>query len=258
MIAVVDGRAVLGRLRDGGLARRIVPAFETIFIFLLAIAAGLTTLLLFVALKRSRASPAGDALGAGQFEDALVLAGRGLGDQRDEWMAGAVAAKHLARWSQAHAFLDRILAEDPKDGEGLAERGLLSLYQDRPQDARGYFQSALAQRGDLIESLTLHLALTALVEGNLALARRTFEEVEVSLETKLRIDLGDDEPLFSEWLFHAAALWDALGKEGKARWAWGQALAAAPASQLSTVLNDLGLAQHLRPPGPEPCPSSTT
>ena len=101
-------------------------------------------------------------------------------------------------------------------------------------------------RADLAESITLHRAWLELRRGRERDARRRFEEIEASLESKLRADLVGD-PLFAEWYLQAALLWRAAGDEERAAWAWREGLAAAPESRLAEALG------RWRPPsGPRP------
>ena len=106
-------------------------------------------------------------------------------------------------------------------------------------------------RSDLEESITLHRAWVALRQGRARLARRRFEDVEASLESKLRADLSGD-PLFAEWFLQAALLWRAAGDEERAAWAWREGLAAAPQSRLAEVLAP----GRSAPPGTEGVPQA--
>jgi hypothetical protein len=224
-----------------------MPHFEGLFAALLGLLAAGTAAALFLLLRRrSPASPAVTALGAGHFAAALAAARTGPGASRDELYAAAVAARHLLRRDEARTFLARILAAAPDDGEARLEAGLAAAYSG---DLGGFERAerellaAAARRSDLTESITLHRAWVALRRGDRTLARRLFDEVEAPLETKLRSDLGAGEPLFAEWFLHAAALWAAFGDGGRAAWAARAGRASAPESRLAEVVlpDSLGL-----------------
>jgi tetratricopeptide (TPR) repeat protein len=224
-----------------------MPSFEGIFTILLGLFAAGGALALFAVLRRTRVSPAMAALGQGHFAAALAAARTGPGANRDDLWTAAVAAKHLLRFDEARALLDRLLAADPGDGEARLESGLVAAYAGDPPAAERELLAAAALRSDLTESITLHRAWLALRRSDQrsdqntdrAAARRLFDEVEASLETKLRSDLGTGEPLFAEWFLHAAALWAACGDAERAAWAAGAGIASAPESRLATlVLND--------------------
>ena len=51
------------------------------------------------------------------------------------------------------------------------------------------------------------------------------------METKLKTDLGEGEPLFAEWFLEAATLWAAFGDSERAAWARNAGRAAAPQSR---------------------------
>ncbi len=189
----------------------------------------------FLLLRRAAPSPAGRLLDAGRFAAALEAAGTGEGAGRDELYSAAVAAKHLLELERAADLLDRLLAAEPDDGEALLERGLVAAYRGRLAAAEEYFRGAGARRADLAEPLTLHRAWLALVGGDPDRARRLFEEIEVSLEGKLR-DEGGGEPLFAEWFLQAAALWRAAGDAERAGWAARLGRRAAPESRLAARL----------------------
>ena len=208
-------------------------SFEGLFLAGTLILLALTALGLFAVLRRSAATPATDALGGGRFAEALDRAAAGPGASRDELLAAAVAAKHLLELDRAAALLDRLLADDPSDGEAWLERGLIAAYAGDPETAERHLSRAMSIRSDLAESITLHLAWLALSRGDRQRARRLFDEVEAPLETKLQADIGSaGEPLFAEWYLHAAALWDAFGEPEKAAWARRSAREAAPESRL--------------------------
>jgi hypothetical protein len=130
----------------------------------------------------------------------------------------------------------RLVAADPRDGEAWLEAGLAAAYAGDAPAAERAFERAAALRADLLESITLHRAWLALRQGDRRAARARFEEVEASLESKLRGDLGPGDPLFAEWFLHAGALWEAAGDAGRAAWALDAARAAAPASRLWEVV----------------------
>jgi tetratricopeptide (TPR) repeat protein len=191
---------------------------------------------LFLLLRRTRVSAAVATLGRGHFAAVLAAAQTGPGASRDDLWAAAVAAKHLLRFPEARAFIDRTLASDPRDGEARLESGLIAAYSGDLPAAERELSSAAAQRSDLSESITLHRALVALRAGERGLARRLFDEVEAPLETKLRSDLGGGEPLFAEWFLQAAALWAAFGDAERAAWAAAAGRASAPESLLPDLL----------------------
>lgn len=206
-------------------------AFETLLFWLVGAVLAVGALGLFAVLRHTPASGAADLLDRGEFAAALAAARTGPGATRGDLRAAAVAAKHLLELDRAAALLDRLLRADPADGEAWLERGLVAAYAGDLERARDAFARAEALRSDLAESLTLHRAWAALRAGDTGAARRLFEEVEASLETKLRGDLGGD-PLFAEWFLHAAALWRAAGDAERAGWAEAAGRAAAPQSRL--------------------------
>jgi len=191
---------------------------------------------LWATLRQPAASPALQALGQGRFAAALAAARTGGRAERDELYAAAVAAKHLLELDRARALLERILAQDPGDGEAWLESGLVAAYAGDPAAADRAFAKAEPLRSDLLESLTLHRAWLALRRGDPETARRLFSEVEAPLENKLRSDLGSGEPLFAEWFLQAAALWQAAGDAGRAEWARREGRASAPESRLAEVM----------------------
>jgi tetratricopeptide (TPR) repeat protein len=213
-----------------------MPSFEGLLLGGTLLLLALAALGLFAVLRRSAATPATDALGRGSFAETLERAQTGTGAGREEIFVAAVAAKHLLDFDLAAALLDRLTAADPGDGEAWLERGLVHAYSAAAEAAEQALARALAARSDLAESITLHRAWLALRLGDLATARHLFDEVEAPLETKLRSDLGEGEPLFAEWFLHAAALWEALGEDEKARWARRAAREAAPESRLPDLL----------------------
>lgn len=213
-----------------------MPSVEAVFFPLLGLLAAGASVALFLVLRRTRVSPAMAALGRGHFAEALAAARTGPGAGREELWAAAVAAKHLLCLDQSRALLSRILTSDPGDGEAGLESGLAAAYAGDLDTAEREILAAAAQRSDLTESITLHRAWVALRRGDRPAARRLFDEVEASLETKLRSDLGSGEPLFAEWFLHAAALWAAFGDAERAAWAAGAGRASAPESRLPDLI----------------------
>jgi predicted Zn-dependent protease len=210
-----------------------VPSVETLSLGALLAAIAVGAFLLWAGLRRSGASPAVEELGRGHFAAALAAARtNGPRSERDELYAAAVAARHLLDLDRARDLLGCLLAEDPEDGEAWLESGLVAAYAGDSATAEAALAKALALRSDLSESLTLHRAWLALRKGDSATARRLFDEVEAPLETKLRTDLGQGEPLFAEWFLQAAALWEAAGDFERAAWARTAGREAAPESRL--------------------------
>ncbi|MFQ5349065.1 MAG: hypothetical protein ACE5EG_01330 [Thermoanaerobaculia bacterium] len=195
---------------------------------LLLVAAAVVILAVTRHAPRSRAA---ELLGRGAF----AAARRHGGATPAARLAAATAARHLLDLEAAASLLDTVLAEDPGDGEALLERGLVAAYAGSHDEAAELLRRAAAARADLAESITLHLAWLELRRGDRRAAGRRFEEVEASLESKLRADLGGD-PLFAEWFLQAALLWRAAGDEARADWAWREGLAAAPESRLAEAL----------------------
>lgn len=191
-------------------------------------AAAVITLAVVRYAPRSRAA---DLLGRGAFTAAREAGG----DRPEDRLAAATAARHLLDLDGAAALLDAALADDPEDGEVLLERGLVEAYAGHDDAAADLLRQAASARADLAESITLHLAWLELRRGRHRRALRRFEEVEASLESKLRADLGGD-PLFAEWFLQSALLWRAAGDDERATWAWREGLAAAPASRLAEAL----------------------
>lgn len=213
-----------------------MPPFEAILfiaVFALVAAFGLS---LLVALRTRASTSAVTLLEAGDFRAALEAASSSQRPGRDELLAGARAARNLVQLGLAARFLDRLLADDPEDGEAWLERALASAYGRHAQAARQAFDRVPRSRSDLLESLTLHRAWLELFDGNGSLSRSLFEEVEASLETKLRDDLGDGDPAFAEWFLHAGWLWHGRGDEERAGWALSTARRAAPNSRLPDLL----------------------
>lgn len=224
-----------------------MPASQLWLAALLGLVIVAALVIALAVLRHTPRSRAAELLGRGAFADALHRGAK----EPDGRLAAATAARHLLDLDLAARLLDAALAEDPADGEALLERGLVEGYARRFDEAEGLLRRAVAVRADLAESITLHRAWLDLRRGDAAAARRRFEEIEASLESKLRADLAGD-PLFAEWFLQAALLWRAGGDEERAGWAWGQGRAAAPESRLHEVLEggslDSGLS-HSRPPG---------
>lgn len=209
-----------------------MPSFEGLLTFLVIAVIAVSALVLFAILRREPASPAVLSVGRGDFEAALAAARTGQGAGRDELVAAAVAAKHLLRLEEARALLARVLARDPGDGEAWLESGLAAAYAGDWTAAERALAEALARRSDLGESITLHRAWVEMKKGNLREARHLFDEVETSLENKLRTDLGGGEPLFAEWFLQAGELWAAFGDAERAAWAREEGRRSAPQSRL--------------------------
>lgn len=197
---------------------------------LVVIAAGLAVLV--VILKQTPRSAAGSLIGSGDFSRALSSADVGPGAGRDELLAAAVAAKHLLELETADALVRRILEADESDGEAWMERGLIAAYGGDYALAIEWLSDAERWRSDLFESITLHRAWTELRAGLGDSARKRFEEISAPLESKLRSDLGPGDPLFAEWFFQAADLWEESGAPDKGAWARREARRAAPQSAL--------------------------
>lgn len=213
-----------------------MPSFEGLLTFLVIAGIAAGGLILFAVLRRTPASPAVQAVGRGDFVAALAEPANPKAG-RDEMLARAVAAKHLLRLEEARALLARILARDPSDGEAWLESGLAAAYAgDWPTAGRALAEAA-ARRSDLAESITLHRAWVELKRGDLREARHLFDEVETSLENKLRTDLGGGEPLFAEWFLQAADLWAAFGDEERADWARAEGRRSAVGSRLPEIFN---------------------
>lgn len=213
-----------------------MPSFEGLLTFLVIAAIAAGALVLFAVLRREPASPAVEAAGRGDFEAALASARTGPGAGRDELFAAAVAAKHLLRLEEARTLLARILKRDPGDGEAWLESGLSAAYAGDWPAAERALSEAAARRSDLAESITLHRAWVEMKKRELREARHLFDEVETSLENKLRTDLGGGEPLFAEWFLQAAELWRAFGDAERADWARSEGRRSASGSRLPEIL----------------------
>lgn len=224
-------------------------SFELLLLGTIVLVAAASGLALVLALRPGTHSPLARALEEGRFAAVLGLAKSRALDEREDLLATAAAAKHLLRWSQAEELLQRLLGEDPADGEVLVEAGLVATYRQRAQEAEQLLSRAAAARADLSESVMLHRAFAALVAGQPQRARDLFEEVEAPLETKLEVDLGEGEALFAEWFLHAACLWGRLGRVERGRWAWEKGVESAPESLLPDFIRDqLRLAPDPHPP----------
>jgi tetratricopeptide (TPR) repeat protein len=216
-----------------------MPSFEGLLAVLILAAVVVSSIALVSVLRRTGSNPASEALERGDFEAALAAARTGRGASRDELFAAAVAARHLLRFDEARRLLGRILAADPTDGEAWLESGLAAGYSGGAGDLDKAAQDlgrAAAIRSDLAESITLHRAWIELRKGDLREARHLFDEVETSLENKLRTDLGGGEPLFAEWFLQASQLWAALGDSERAAWAWEEGRKSAGGSRLPEIL----------------------
>jgi len=213
-----------------------MPTFEGLLTFLIIAGTAAGALILFAVLRRAPASAAVQAVGRGDFAAALAVARTGPNASRDELLAAAVAAKHLLRLDESRALLARILARDPSDGEACLESGLAAAYAGDWPAAERALAGAAARRSDLTESITLHRAWVELRKKDLREARHLFDEVETSLENKLRTDLGGGEPLFAEWFLQAAELWAAFGDDERANWAREEGRRSAIGSRLPEIL----------------------
>jgi tetratricopeptide (TPR) repeat protein len=208
-----------------------MPASQVWLVALVGLVVVAAVVIALAVLRHAPRSQAAELLGRGAFGEASQ---RG-GDEPEGRLAAATAARHLLDLDLAARLLDAVLAEHPGDGEVLLERGLVEAYAGRLEAADELLRRAAAVRADLAESITLHRAWLDLRRGRQARARSGFEEIEASLESKLRADLAGD-PLFAEWFLHAALLWRATGDRERAAWAWRQGLAAAPESRLAEAL----------------------
>jgi tetratricopeptide (TPR) repeat protein len=216
-----------------------MPSFEAILAVLILAAVVGTSAVLVSVLRRTGSSPASQAVERGDFEAALAAARTGRGASRDELFAAAVAAKHLLRFDEARRLLARILAADASDGEAWLESGLAAAYAGDLAGASQDLGRAAALRSDLAESITLHRAWVEMRKGDLREARHQFDDVETSLENKLRTDLGGGEPLFAEWFLQASQLWAALGDPERAAWAWEEGRRSAGGSRLPELLRPI-------------------
>jgi tetratricopeptide (TPR) repeat protein len=206
--------------------------FELLGIGVVVATAAVLIALAVVVIRNAPRSKAGELVGAGDFETALDSADTGAGAERDELMAAAFAAKHTMELDRARGLVDRVLADDPADGEAWLERGLIEAYDGDHAAALDSLAEAGRHRADLLESIALHRAWVELRAGDVGSARRRFEEVAAPLRSKFEHDLGPGDPLFSEWFFQAADLWEAFGEGELGAWSRDEARKAAPQSQL--------------------------
>jgi len=213
-----------------------MPSFEALLIILVLCGSAAGALILFAVLRRTPISSAMQAVGRGDFADALAAAKTGPGASRDDLLTAAVAAKHLLRLEDSRSYLTRVLAADPADGEAWLESGLAAAYAGDFPAAERALSEAAAKRSDLAESITLHRAWLEARKGDLRRARHLFDEVETSLENKLRTDLGSGEPLFAEWFLQAAELWSVFGDAERTAWAREEGRRSAPGSRLPEIL----------------------
>jgi tetratricopeptide (TPR) repeat protein len=212
-----------------------VAASEILLLLLSVVVTVAAALLVWAALRGKRGpDPVGGALSRGDFGLALAL-GEAPGGGRREWLAAALAARHLLLFDRAAALTDRILAADANDAEARIERALGLLWQRRYADAERELERALLLRPDLAEPIGLHRAFLAERQGDLPSARRRFEEIAAALENKLRADLGPGDALFADWFLEASLLWAAQGDEERAAWAGAAFARGAPQSRLRAI-----------------------
>ena len=212
-----------------------MPASQVWLLVLLGLVLVSAVVVFLAVVRHAPRSRAAELLGRGAFAEALASGG----ERPEDRLASATAARHLLELERAAELLDALLADDPDDGEALLERGLVEAYAGRHEEADALLRRAAGVRADLVESITLHRAWLELRRGDERRARRRFEEVEASIESKLAADLAGD-PLFAEWFLHAALLWRAAGDQRRAEWAWSAGQAAAPASRLAEALGQGG------------------
>lgn len=213
-----------------------MPTFETIFFFAVFVLLALAGLTLLVVLRERGSSAATVHYEAGEFQEALDAATAVERPSRDDLLAGARSARHLGDLATSERLIRRLIAADSEDGEAWLEVALTAAYARDADKARQAFDRVPASRSDLLESLTLHRAWLELFAGDPSRARRLFEEVDGSLETKLRDDLDGGEATFAEWFLHAGWLWRDRGREDRAEWALDAARRAAPRSALPGLL----------------------
>ncbi len=209
-----------------------MPTIETLLVILLVGTAAFGALALVFALGRQTQGPAATALSQGDFAAARNAVALGSRDPcHEEQLAAAIAAKHLLALDEARQRLAGLLAADPDDAVAALELGLVAAYDRDYLAAEQYFALA-SRRPDLAEALTLHRAWCDLDQGRRRQALTRFEEIEAALESKLRTDLGEGDPEFSEWFLQAGSLWNAIQETDKARWAAEAGARAAPKSLL--------------------------
>lgn len=206
--------------------------FEALSLAVIVVLSGLGLALLLLVLRNTRRSAAGELVGYGDFSAALDSADLGPAADRDELLAAAFAAKHILDLGRAEELAARALALDREDGEAWLEVGLIRAYSGDHTGALEALSLAARHRADLLESISLHRAWVSLRDGDALAARRLFEEVSAPLESKLRSDLGPGDPLFAEWFFQAADLWEESGARDKGEWARLEARSSAPNSRL--------------------------
>ena len=122
---------------------------------------------------------------------------------------------NVGRVDDAHAAIDRALALDPQAGEALAERAIIAIVQDRPDEALADAQRAVELSSD---RAAVRIALSYAQQANLQLdaARATLREaVEIAPEDALA------------WA-RLAELWMMFGYLDRAREAAERAEAIAP------------------------------
>lgn len=193
--------------------------FELLSLGVISVLVLVGLMLLVVILRQTPRSIAGSLIGRGAFSQAFAAADLGPGAERDELLAAAVAAKHLLELDAAEDLLRRILESDARDGEAWMERGLVAAYRGDYTRADECLRAAERCRPDLLESISLHRSWADLKAGRGRRARCRFEEISAPLESKLRSDLGPGDPLFAEWFFQAADLWEESGAPDKSAWA---------------------------------------
>lgn len=206
--------------------------FELLSVGVLAVLAALGVMLVVVLIRHTPRSAAGELVGRGDFSAALESAALGPGAERDELLAAAVAAKHLLEFDRAEALARRSIEADPSDGEAWLELGLALGYRGEHEQADEALVEASRHRADLLESISLHRAWVALRAGDTGAALLLFEEISAPLDSKLRSDLGPGDPLFAEWFFQAADLWEETGALDRSAWAREEARRSAPGSLL--------------------------
>lgn len=206
--------------------------FELLSLGVIATLLVVGLMLLVVILRGTPRTAAGALVGRGDFERALAEARVGPEAEQEELLPAAVAAKHMLELDTAEELLARILERDDSDGEAWMERGLVAAYGGDYARALEWLAEAERQRSDLFESISLHRAWAELRSGRTDRACRRFEEISAPLESKLRSDLGPGDPLFAEWFFQAADLWEECGAADKSTWARREARASAPESRL--------------------------
>ena len=210
-----------------------VEALSLALLVLLVVGA---LVVVFAVVRHAPRARGGAALASGDFSAALESSLTDGDADCDELRAAAIAAKHLLLFERAATLLDRALDLDPNDGESWLERGLVAAYSGDLDSAEQALSRAGRLRSDLAESISLHRAWVALRGGREDDARRLFEEIEAPLESKLFVDLGPGDPLFSEWFLQAADLWWACGRRERAERALREGLDSAGESRLGEII----------------------